>query len=87
MPRSVRSDSLQSSSTGTLFVRRGMTCPYLEAEPQPQIDSVPICGIRLINSIGIHTFVQSAFRILSLDPGGFFISGESSLLNSIRIKK
>ena len=77
-------ESLLFSQAGSPFVRRGLAYPRVSIEPPPQAGSAPICGIRLTISSCIQSSIQTAFRILNLDSGGFFVSGEELLINSIQ---
>lgn len=68
---------------GSPFVRRGLAYPRASIEPPPQISSIR--GNQVINN-RTRIFAQSAFRVLNLDSGGFFVSGEEHSFNSIQIK-
>ena len=70
-------------SAGTPFVRRGLAYPRASIEPPPQTSSIR--GNQVINN-RTRIFAQSAFRVLNLDSGGFFVSGDNHFLNSIQIK-
>lgn len=67
-------DSLNRFSAGSPFVRCGLAYPRASIEPQPQASSIR--GNQISNNNRSRILVQTVFRILNMDPGGFFVSEE-----------
>ena len=74
-------ESLLFSQAGSPFVRRGLAYPRASIEPPPQTSSIR--GNQVINN-RTRISAPTAFRILNLDSGGFFVSGEVLLLKSFQ---
>ena len=66
-------ESLLFSQAGSPFVRRGLAYPRASIEPPPQAGSIR--GNQAPAIYRTRISARSAFRVLNMDSGGFFVSG------------